>query len=332
MAGIAKPIIAFGSLGGTITMTPARASRGIEPSLNAEGLLASVPGLGELAEVRTATLSTIPGASLQPLDIVGAVRWAQEQVDAGASGVVLAQGTDTLEETSYLAELYWDRPEPLVFTGAMRGAAQLSADGPANVLAACQVAMSTAARNAGVLVVLDNVVHLATRVRKAHSTALGAFQSLDGGAIGSVREGHVRLNASARIGVPLSAPSGDPQVPALETYLGDYGSILRSLRGSPLDGVVISAFGVGHVSTGLADEIAAAAAEFPVVVASRTGSGGTLASTYGFSGSELDLQRRGAIMAGSLDGRKSRLLLWALLGSGASLQQIRSEFGERGNG
>ena len=323
-------LIAFGSLGGTITMTPSRSSGGIEPRLSANDLLASVPGLSELAAVRTETLSTIPGASLQPRDVLAAVDWARTQVDAGASGVVLAQGTDTLEETSYLAELFWDRPEPLIFTGAMRGAAQLSADGPANVLAACHVALSPQARGSGVLVVMDNIVHLASRVRKMHSTSLSAFQSPDGGAIGSVVEGAAWLRSNDRRGAPLPTPLRNPTVPVLETFLGDDGKLLRALRGSGMDGMVIGAFGVGHVSAGLADEIASATAEYPVVISTRTGHGGTLKSTYEFAGSEIDVQRRGAILSGMLDARKSRLLLWALLSGNASREQIISEFGERG--
>jgi L-asparaginase len=57
------------------------------------------------------------------------------------------------------------------------------------------------------------------------------------------------------------------------------------------------------------------AEKIPVIIASRTGSGSTAQSTYGFVGSEMDLTRKGASMAGFLCPRKARILLWLLLGS-----------------
>ncbi|TQN43483.1 asparaginase [Blastococcus colisei] len=327
MTGRSRPLVAFGSLGGTITMTPFPSSGGIEPRLTAEDLAASVPGLDGVAEVRVATLARVPSASLLPQDVVDAVAWAREQVAAGAAGVVLAQGTDTLEETSFLAGLYWDLPEPLVVTGAMRGPAQASPDGPANLLAACRVATAPAFRDAGVLVVLDDTVHAARTVRKTHSWSLGAFHSADGGPVGQVVEGAVHVHRLPRRGAPLPRPRTDPDVPLLETFLGDDGALLRTVREHGARGVAISAFGAGHTSTGLAEEISTTvAAGIPVVVSTRTGAGGTLTGTYGFAGSEIDLQARGAVLTGALDARKSRLLLWALLAGGVPRERVTGHF------
>jgi L-asparaginase len=92
---------------------------------------------------------------------------------------------------------------------------------------------------------------------------------------------------------------------------------------------VIAASGVGHVSAGTADVIAAA--KVPVVIASRTGAGPTFRGTYGFHGSESSLIRMGATMAGWLCPRKSRVLLQLLLATGASRARIEAEFRLRGD-
>lgn len=81
-------------------------------------------------------------------------------VDGGVNGVVVVQGTDTIEETAYLLDLYWDLREPLVVSGAMRAPSAAGADGPANLLAAIVVAASAAARDRGALVVLNDDVHV----------------------------------------------------------------------------------------------------------------------------------------------------------------------------
>jgi hypothetical protein len=56
----------------------------------------------------------------------------------------------------------------------------------------------------------------------------------------------------------------------------------------------------------MADVVAKAVEQAPVVLASRAGSGTVLSHTYGFIGSEQDLLARGVIPAGWLDGRKAR--------------------------
>ena len=67
----------------------------------------------------------------------------------------------------------------------------------------------------------------------------------------------------------------------------------------------------------------------PVVIASRTGGGETLARTYDAPGSEMDLLARGLIPSGPLDGPKARILLTLLLRSGASREEIHAAFGHR---
>ena len=75
---------------------------------------------------------------------------------------------------------------------------------------------------------------------------------------------------------------------------------------------------------------AAAQAGMAVVVASRIGVGSTTKGSYGYPGSEADLQRRGAVMAGARSPRKARRLLWVLLAAGADIDRIRTEFALRG--
>lgn len=321
----AVPLVAFGSLGGTITMTQSQGG-GVTPTLTADDLAESVPGLSDRITLVTETLATRPGPSMPIGNMWDAVSWAREQVDAGAVGVVLAQGTDTIEETSFLADLYWDRPEPLVITGAMRAPVQLSPDGPANVMAACTVAASHVLRDCGVVVVLDNTINAARFVRKSNSWSLHTFQAFDYGPMGYVVEGEVRAFPRERNPVRLGAPQGDPFVPILETHLGDDASALRAVVDAGAKAVVIGAFGVGHVSFDVADAVAEFAPEVPIVVATRAGTGGTLSRTYGYKGAEMFLQANGAILSGELDSRKARTLTWAALAAGASARELSELF------
>jgi L-asparaginase len=325
--------VAVASLGGTITMTPASGGGAVTPSLQAADLVAAVPGLDDVAELSVATLRTDPGAWLTPTDVVAVAEWARGQVtDAGADGVVVVQGTDTIEETAYLLDLYWDRPEPLVVSGAMRAPSAAGADGPANLLAATVVAASPDARDRGALVVPNDEVHAAARVRKTDTVALHAFGSGPFGPVGRVHERTVTFaGGPARWpSLPLPVSGRVPRVALLETHLGDRGDLLRLVARDGYDGVVLAGFGAGHVSAAMAEVVSDVVPRCPVVLASRTGAGPVLTGTYGFVGSEQDLLARGVLPAGWLDARKARLLLWALLAAGEDPEAVRATVTARG--
>jgi len=325
-------LVALGSLGGTITMTSTSAQPGVTPTAGADDLVAAVPGLDRVAEVQATTLRSVPSASLTFDDVLAALAWARGEVEAGAAGVVLVQGTDTLEETAFLLDLFWERPEPLVVTGAMRPPQHAGADGPANLLASVATAASPRMRDAGVLVVLNEEVHAAARVRKTDTTALEAFTSPGTGPLARVVErAPVVLSGRARQpAIATPDPGSRVRVALLESSLDDRADLVRLLAEQGYDGLVLAAFGVGHVSDATAQAVSDVVPQVPVVVASRTGAGGTLTRTYGFTGSESDLLARGAVLSGWLDARKSRVLLWALLSLGHDVEAVREEFARRG--
>jgi L-asparaginase len=324
-----RPAVAVASLGGTITMTSASAGAAVTPTLQAADLVAAVPGLDEVAELSAATLRTEPGAWLTPGDVVAVGDWAREQQ---ADGIVVVQGPDPIEETAYLLGLHWDRPEPLVVTGAMRAPSAPGADGPANLLSAVVVAGSAAARDRGALVVLNDDVHAAGRVRKTDAIAMHAFSSAPFGPVGRVHErGATFAEGPARWpALPAPVAGRSPRVALLETHLGDRGELLRLVADAGYDGIVLAGFGAGHVSAALAEAVTEVVPRCPVVLATRTGGGPVLRATYGFVGSEQDLLARGVVPAGWLDPRKARLLLWVLLAAGLDADEVRATFTERG--
>lgn len=304
--------VAVASLGGTITMT---GSGAVSPTLGAKDLVAGLD-VGEIA-----TLATTPGASLTFVTLLETFDWADEQVSRGAAGVVIIQGTDTLEETAYFFDCLWPHEEPVVVTGAMRHPGLPSADGPANLAAAVAVAAARNSRARGSLLVLNDEIHAARWVRKGHSSLLNAFESFPG-PLGLVVEGAPQYFHPAHQLPALPRPLDVPTVPLIEATLDDDGSLLDWLN---VKGTVVAATGAGHVSAGMAEAISRAS--FPVVVASRTGAGTTFRSTYGFTGSESDLIERGAVMAGWLCPRKARVLLRLALGA---KQPIEGVFAARG--
>ena len=319
------PLVAVGGLGGTIAMQ-AIAAGGAVPALSAEALVAAVPQLEALARIEAESLVAVGSPSLRCDDLYAALAWADARVRAGARGVVLTHGTDTLEESAWLLDLLWPHEAPLVLTGAMRAAHMAGADGAANLLAAVQTALSDEARGFGVLACLNDSVHLAQHVSKLASMAVDTFASPGTGPLGRVVEGVFRrdwLLARPRPAALPLPPPGTPQVALLEAVLDDDGRLIDLVARAGYRGLVIAGAGAGHVSAPAADAVSRALAEgVIVVVASRTLQGGTARALYAYKGAEIDLMARGALMAGRLSARKARLLLHVLLASGVDRNGI----------
>jgi L-asparaginase len=325
---MARPLIAVATLGGTISMAPVGGEGRAVPRLGAAELIG---GIGDLPmDVLAETLAGIGSASLDFATLLRCREWGLRQ---DADGFVVVQGTDTLEETAYFLELCWPSEIPVVVTGAMRNAGLLSPDGPANLRTALTVAADPRSRGRGVLVTLNDDVHAARWVRKAHSSHLEAFSSAPAGPLGMVVEGAVHyFHPSPPRSPALAGTDFSGLVPVVEAGLDDSGAVLSYAASQPgVRGIVLAATGVGHVSAGTADVVARLVPSLPVVVASRTGAGPTLRSTYGFHGSESSLIAMGATMAGWLDARKARILLHALLAGGADRAAIEREFRARGD-
>lgn len=327
----APRVVVFG-LGGTIAMTSGT-GESVTPTLSARDLVNAVPGLASTGiGIEVVDFRRRPGASLTFADIAELADAATRELVAGATGVVVTQGTDTIEETAYLLDLLHYRPEPLIVTGAMRNPTMAGADGPANLLAAIQAAASPAARGQGCLVVLADEIHAARWVAKTHSINGATFRSMDTGPIGYVMEGAVRLLTGVpyRLTIPSLSHSEHANVGLYMVTLDDDPNMLDAI-GTRCDGLVVGGFGVGHVPEPLVNTLTTLARRIPVVLASRTPAGPTLTRTYGFPGSERDLLARGLIPAGWLHPYKARILLRALLATQAKPQDVATAFSVAGN-
>jgi len=115
---------------------------------------------------------------------------------------------------------------------------------------------------------------------------------------------------------------------ALYTMALDDDGLLLDGVAATHQGLVVAAFGVGHVPARLAPVLGALAERMPVVLASRTGAGPVLHRTYGAVGSEKDLRGRGLLGAGLLDPYKARVLLRLLIASGADRAAIAAAFAQ----
>ncbi|WP_112236994.1 asparaginase [Kribbella monticola] len=320
--------VALFTLGGTIGMAGPTTAR-----LTGAELAAAVPGLAELGRpVEVQDIEAVPSANLTVAKMLEVVDAASKAISNGATGVVVLQGSDTLEETAFLVDQIWPHPNPFVLTGAMRNPTLAGPDGPANLLAAARVACSPAARDLGALVVFNDQIHAARWVRKTHSTSTAAFASPNTGPIGHLVEDQVRIltRPARQDGVQGHPEPEDLEANKVALYtvtLDDDGLLLDGLA-DKYQGLVVAGYGVGHVPSALAPVLGELARRIPVVLTSRTGAGSVLRNTYSSIGSESDLLRRGLIDGGFLDPYKARLLLRLLLATNEGPEEIAAAFAQ----
>jgi L-asparaginase len=155
----AVPRVAVFSTGGTIA-SKRRDDGAASPNLTADDLVAAVPQLADVANIEAVSFRQVASSKLTVPDVIGLAKRIADAVADGATGTVVTQGTNTIEETSFVLDLLWDRGEPIVVTGAMRHPGLPGADGPANLLASAVVAASPTARDLGCVVVFNDEVHL----------------------------------------------------------------------------------------------------------------------------------------------------------------------------
>lgn len=248
-------------------------------------------------------------------------------------GVVVVQGTDTIEETAFALELILHSDKPVVVTGAMRNPDMRGADGPANLVAAIRVAAWEGCRGLGAMIVFNDGIYPALYTRKVHTQSTEAFAS-EFGPLGYLAEGRPSLRMRPiRRPIPWVQLSGSAysrtccSVPIYSVPIGDDGRLLGKVLECGCEGLVLEAMGGGHTPSELVDTLEALAGQIPVVLASRIARGDMLTSTYaGYPGSETSLLSKGLISAGILDAGKARLLLMLQLLLDRSREQIAESY------
>lgn len=115
-----RPRVDLLATGGTIARLRRADGPGAKPTLSAEEIARSAAGIDELADLRTAQFSQCASTSFTFTDVLKLRDEIADRVKDGSAGVVVTQGTDTIEETAFAPDLLWQRDAPVVITGAMR--------------------------------------------------------------------------------------------------------------------------------------------------------------------------------------------------------------------
>lgn len=304
------------STGGTIASRHDAGRNALISVASGAELLMSLGSLAPDQEILLHEFSNI-GSNLidLPMSLRLARRIGNSLADEAILGCVVTHGTDTLEESAFLAQLVVSSDKPVVFTGAQRGADQPDADGPRNLADALRVAADPSAAGLGVMVVFDGKVLSAVDATKVHASRTMGFDSSGLGPLGEVDNGSVLIG---RRPPSYPRPGGDDietRVDLLSLTMGADERLFEAAIASGAKGIVLEGFGRGNATPKIVDAVSRATARnIPTIVTSRCPQGRVL-PLYAEGGGR-DLEEAGAILAGRLQGRKARILLSLALANG----------------
>ncbi len=319
-----KKIIVI-TTGGTIAMKKDPKTGGLVPAVSGEDLAAAVPGLSSVAHVEVVEFSNIPSGWMDAERMFELSRLI-DSLSEKADGFVVTHGTDSLEETAFFLDMTLRTEKPVCVTGAMRGASELSADGPENILSAVRVAAEEKSAGMGVLVCLQDRIYAAYDVTKFHTTNPDTFRDLNYGPLGTVYS-HEIIYGRRPMGHKRYHPDCiEPNVWMVTCWSGMEGDIIAAAEKSGARALVVDALGCGNVPPKCKAEMVKLMEKgFPIVLTTRVPSGSVM-EEYSYDGSALSMKDSGLILGGTLSAWKARLLLTIALGITGEREEIREMF------
>lgn len=234
-------------------------------------------------------------------------------------GVVVLQGTDTLEESSFFLHLLSISKKPIIFSAAMRPSSALGSEGVRNFYHALVLAACPKSAKNGVLIVLNDLILSARDAIKSHTLAVNAFEC---GYMGYMLE-HTpqflyKLTRIHTYKIPFSLEQLCAPLPKVAILYGhqddcvdDFAKVLKR----EYKGVVYAGLGAGNCSTRTLQILSDLSEKIPIVISSRIQQGAVSGAVA-----------RKFINASNLGAPKARILLQLALAHNFTHKEIAQIF------
>lgn len=311
-----SPTLVLLTTGGTIATEVG--SDGIARHRSSGDDLLAASGYGEVV---VDDLMTIDSSEMTPQ------RWQQiaasirAHIAGGASGVVIAHGTDTLEETALWLALTCAVQVPVVLTGAQRSGDHPESDGPGNLRDALTVAAS--GETLGVVVCFAGQVYAAPGLRKIDLADPAGFAGAT--TVGHVRDGMFVRSCDAPapfLGTVTRAAL--PRVDIVSLYPGADAVALDSYVRAGAQGLVLESMGAGNANDVVIETVSRLVENGIRVLVTTRVPGGALTTGYAPGQRLIDA---GAVAVPRLRSAQARVLLMAALATGSDLRAVVDRLG-----
>lgn len=321
-----RPNVLVVAAGGTIGMTYDERAKSYAPTLGAGDMLAWFKDKKLPCDVSVLDWSRQPSSHYNIRMMADLVELLRKQAGQGINGIVVTAGTDSIEEMSYLVDLLWPYPYPVIFTGSTLPSDQLGSDGPLNLYHAIIAASSECTWGLGVLICFQDQLFAANEICKISNFKRDALAAPYRGPVAEIVANKIHIIKKPRRGRAIE----EMVVPAKEVEiiwatLGGGERMLKLLaEDESLEGLVLAGFGAGNVNPAWVPQIRQIIRRnVPVVVTSRC-LRGRVVTSHGYEGSAQKLIEFGVLSGGGLTPLQARLKLAVGIGmhlTGRDLQK-----------
>jgi L-asparaginase len=293
-------------------------------------VLARVPETERFARIHAVPFRAVGSSA------VGPAEWLElrETIDAlpgEIDGVVVLHGTATIEETAYFLHLCLRSTRTVVLVGSQRPLNVVSSDAAMNLIGALRVAASPAARQRGVLVVLNDEIHCARDVVKTSNYRLQTFASPLYGPLGYVEGDEVHVKrASLRKHAPDTAftgqhapplsPAALPRVDVVYSVAANDGALIDAACAAGAAGIVCAGLAPGLPTPGERAALLRARARGVQIVQSSRAHSGQIAAARRF------LREHDLLGGDDLTPQKCRVLLMLGIAAGFDTDALSTLF------
>ena len=252
------PRVVIVSTGGTIASRVDYRTGGVRPALSASDLYSVVPELSEIATIDAEILLSLLSENITPKHWSKIAKAVATQIEKGATGVVVAHGTDTLAYTAAaLSFAIQNLPVPVVMVGSQRSADRPSSDAATNLTGA--VIGAAKAPFAEVVLAMHEtasdtsiIFHRGTKVRKCHTSRRDTFESINISPLARVKDGEITTliesykERDPKLKTNLK-PSFEEKVALIKFHPGLDPKIIEWYTDEGYKGIILEGTGLGHV-------------------------------------------------------------------------------------
>jgi glutamyl-tRNA(Gln) amidotransferase subunit D len=255
------PCVSIISTGGTVASSVDYRTGAVTSKFEVQEILSLIPGLAKMAQFRSIQLSNILSENMAVSIWQEMAQAAYDEIQAGAQGVIITHGTDTMAYSAAALSFMLKTPVPIVFVGSQRSADRPSSDNIMNMLCATKTALEGPSEVTVVMHASTNddrcAIHRGVRVRKMHTSCRDAFQSIDIPPLGYVSYPDLEISLRSE-NTDLEAKNDAKTELSLSLAMEERCGLVYYYPGASVDvldayqhykGLIIAGTGLGHCST-----------------------------------------------------------------------------------
>ena len=253
------PRVTLLGTGGTIASRLDYRTGAVIPAFTPGELYGAVPELADICNLTTRKLFGVFSENMAKEQYIALARAVGDEIEAGADGIVIGHGTDTMGHTAaILSFMVQHSPVPIVLVGSQRSSDRPSSDAALNLIHA--VRFAAYGDIAEVMICMFGptsdrygLLHRGTRCRKMHSSYRSTFRTIGDIPLAIVgREGftclhrnYTKRDRSRHVKVDAVY---DDRATILYYYPGMRPDLVEALMEKGYRGIVIAGTGLGHVN------------------------------------------------------------------------------------